>query len=114
VRRFNRSKEVLCGVINTDNDVAVTFGVGSTEDDNTVKTIGSLEITDILTNLLKVSSLVLTGKKVVSTSFLVGRDEVGIVNGRKRLAEIRHMTSYLTLEIPRKDVESEMAGRKRT
>jgi hypothetical protein len=61
---------------------------------------------DTLTNLLNVSSLVLTGKKVVSTGFLVGCDEVWIVNGRERLVEIRYMTSYLTLEIPSKDLST--------
>ena len=99
VRRLDRGKDIVSGVVHARNDVAVTFGVGSPEDDDTIETVVLLELADISPDVLKMGLLIIARNDVVRTSLLVGSDEVRVVDGWKRLANLSHEGGDLTLEV---------------
>jgi hypothetical protein len=104
VRRFDGFEDVRRGVIHAGYDVAVSLGISGPEDDDTVKLILLLEATDVGADVLEVGLFVRARNKVVCASLLVGSDEIGVVNGRKRLAEVGHVRSDLALQVPIKNL----------
>jgi hypothetical protein len=99
MRILNRVQEVISSVIDTGNDLTVTFGVGSPKNDDAIKIVVRFEPADIGTNALEVSLFVITRDKVISPCFLISGNIIGVVNGRERLAEECHVGSNLTLEV---------------
>jgi len=43
---FNRLEQVISGIVDTLNDVGIALGIGSPEDNDFVKLVGSLEVTE--------------------------------------------------------------------
>ena len=99
-------QEVIRGIIDTGDDVAVTLGISGPEDNNTIETIVQLELANISANLIKMSLLVCARNKVVSTLLLIGRDEIGIIYGWKRPAEESHVRSNLALKVVIQDLSA--------
>lgn len=99
VRSADRVEHVLGGIVDTGDDVAVTFGVGGPEDDDAIEVVVLLELADIGADVLEVSLLVVAGDQVVGAGLLVGRDEVGVVDGGEGLAEKSHVGGDLALEV---------------
>ena len=97
VRGLDGLEEVVGGVVDTGDDLGETLGVGGPEDDHLVKGVGLLEAADVTTDLLEVLALA-AGEEVVGTVSLVGGNEVGVVDGGKRL-EVLHLGAELALEI---------------
>lgn len=102
VRLLDGLEEVLGGVVDARDDVRVTLGVGCPEDDDLVKIVSGLELADVATDMLQMSLLVISGDQVVCASFLVGGDEVRVVDRRQRL-DPAHQRSNLTLNVPVQD-----------
>lgn len=81
---LNGLEEVVSGVVDAVNQVGVTLGVGSPEDNNLVEAVGGLELANVLADLLNVLHGGLgAGENVVGTVLLVGSNEVGVVDGGK-------------------------------
>jgi len=99
VRSLDGVEEVIGGVVNTRDDVAVALSVGGPEDNDTVQAVVLLELADVGPDVLEVDLLVVSGNQVVSASLLVGSDEVGVVDGRKRLSKLGHVRGDLALKI---------------
>ena len=82
VTGLNGLEEVVGGVVDALNQLGVTLGVGSPEDDDLVEAVGSLEVANVLADLLNVLHAGLgAGENVVGTVLLVGGNEVGVVDG---------------------------------
>ena len=90
--------QVLGSVVDTGDDVGVPLSVGSPHDNHLVQAVLGLEVADILLDVLHVlpASLV-TLDDVIGTIFLVGSDEVGVVDTRQRL-HLGHLLADLALE----------------
>ena len=74
-------EEVLGGVVDTWNELSKALGVGGPEDDDLVKTVGCLEVTDVLANLLNVLVASLGARdQVISAILLVGSNEIWVVD----------------------------------
>jgi hypothetical protein len=58
VRSLDSSEDVARGIIHTRNNVTITLSVGSSEDNDAVKTVIHLKLAKVRTNLLEVSLLV--------------------------------------------------------
>ena len=99
-------QEAIRGIVDTGDDVAVALSISGPEDDDTVETVIQLELANISTNMIKVSLFVSAGNKIISTFFLIGRDKIGIINGRKGLAKESHVRSNLTLEVVIQDLSA--------
>ena len=99
VRGADRSKKAVGRVVHAWDDVTATLGVGSPEHDDTVQLVLSLEATDVGTDVLEISLFISTRENVVGAGPLVGGDEVGIVDRRKRGAKESHVWLHLALEL---------------
>ncbi len=51
VRTFNRRKNHLCRIVHARNNLTVSLGIRGPENDDLVKVVCGLEVTDILTDL---------------------------------------------------------------
>jgi hypothetical protein len=96
-------QKVVSGIVHTRNNVAVALSVGGPEHNNAVKVMVLLELANISPDVVKVCLFVVSGNKIISTRFLVGGDEVRVINGREWFAEQCHVGSYLALEVIVKD-----------
>ena len=86
-------EEVVGGVVDAVNQVGVTLGVGSPEDNDLVEAVVGLELANVLADLLNVLHAGLgAGENVVGTVLLVGSNEVGVVDG----GEGSHLGHLLT------------------
>jgi len=94
---FDGVEEIVSRVIEAFSNVTETFSVGAPHNNNLVKFVIGLEVTDILANLFNVVSLG-SGNQVVSTVGLVGSDEVRVVDRGKGL-DVLHVGNQLALEI---------------
>jgi len=103
---LDRIQEVIRGIIDTGDDVAVTLGISGPEDNNAIETVVQLKLANVSTNLIKMSSLVSARNKIVGTLLLIGRDKIGIIYGRKRLAEESHVRSNLALKVVIQDLSA--------
>jgi len=106
VGRLDSLQDVVCGVVDTGNNVAVPLGVRGPEDKDTIQIVVRLELADVCADLIEVDLLVFAGDHVVSSGFLVGCDEVGVVDGWERLAELGHVWRNLTLEVVVQDLST--------
>jgi hypothetical protein len=104
VRGLDSSEQVISGIVDTRDDIAVTLSVGGPEDDDAVQPVLLLELADIVADVLKVSLLVRTWDQVIRTSFLVGSDEVRVVDGGEGPADLSHERLDLALEIVVEDL----------
>lgn len=98
VRGLDSVEDVLGGVVDAGNEVAVAFGVGSPEDDDTVEAVVLLKLANVGTDMLKMGLLVGAWDEVVRARLLVRSDEVGVVDGRERF-HLSQVGSDLALKI---------------
>lgn len=90
--------QVVGSVVDTGNDVGVPLSVGSPHDNHLIQAVLSLEVANILLDLLDVSPASLVAlDDIVGTVFLVGSDKVGVVDTRQRL-HLGHLLADLVLE----------------
>jgi len=101
---LNGRKEVFGAIIKTGDNLGETLSVGGPEDNNLVDTRGSFEAANLLTDSL---DLVLLGTldDVISTLFLIGSNEVSIVDTGHR-KQILHIRNELLLKIPVKNLST--------
>lgn len=104
VRLLDGAEEGIGGVVDAGNDVAVTLGVGGPENDDAVQVVVLLELADVGTDVVEMRLLVLSRDEVVSTSLLVGSDEVGVVDGGEGRGEQSHVGLDLALEVVVEDL----------
>lgn len=78
VGRLDGSEEVLGSVVDSGDDLGVSFSVGGPEDDDIVELVVGLEVSDISSDMVEVGLLVITGDEVIGSIGLVGGDEVGV------------------------------------
>ena len=83
----NRGKDVVCCVVDTGDDVTVAFRVGDREYDHTIQTVLFLEPLDIGPNVIEMNLFVCPGDQVVRPGFVIGCDEVRVVDGGKWAAQ---------------------------
>ncbi len=105
MRGLNSVQDVVGGVIDAGNEVAVAFGVGSPEDDDTVETIILLKLANVGADMLEMGLLVGAWDEVVRAGLLVRSDEVRVVNGREGL-NLSQVRSDLALEVVVKNTGS--------
>lgn len=80
---FNGFEKVVSSVVDIFDNVGVMFSVGSLYDNDFVKIIGFFEVVDIFVEMFNVSyGSFSIFDKVVGMVFLVGSNEVRVVNGR--------------------------------
>ena len=84
---MNRGKDIVCHVVDTGDDVIVAFHVGSPEHDHTIQTILFLELLDIGPNVIEMNLFVHPGDQVVRPGFVIGCNEVRVVDGGKWVAQ---------------------------
>ncbi len=99
VGSFDRGKNMVSGVIDTRDEVAIAFGVRGPEHNDAVQLVVLLERTNILANMLDVLVLVASRDKVIGTGFLVGSDKVWVVDGRERGTDVGHVGGNLALKV---------------
>lgn len=104
MRVLDRVQEVVSSVIDARNDVAVTLGVGSPENNDAVETVVRLEFANVGTDVIKVGLLVRAGNKIIRALLLIGRNEVGIIDRGKRLAKESHVRNNLALKVVVQDL----------
>jgi hypothetical protein len=86
VAGFDCLHEVLGGVVDAGDKVGVALGVRGPEDDDLVEAIGGLEVSNVFAEVLDVLHAGFgAGDDVVGAVFLVGGDEVGVVDTGQRL-----------------------------
>ena len=91
-------EEIVGSVVDTGDDVGVALSVGGPHDNDLVQAVLLLEVTDVLADMLNVSHGGLTAlNEIVGTVFLVGSNEVGVVDGRER-DHLGHLLLHLGLE----------------
>lgn len=78
VRGFDGLEKVVSSIVDPWNDVGVTLGVGSPENNDTVEMVICLEATDISTNVLEMSFLVVAWDEIVGPVCLVSGNKVGV------------------------------------
>jgi len=102
---FDGLQEVFSGIVDTDSDLAVSFSVTRPHDDDLVKLVGFLELSEVSSDSFEVLLLVFTGDNVISSFFLVGGNEVFVVDGGEG-DHILHVWLELDLEIVFQDFSS--------
>lgn len=78
MRRLDGREEVLGSIVDTWDDLGVTLSVGGPENNDVVESVVLLEVSNIGSNMVEMSLLVVTGDKVVGSVSLVGCDEIGV------------------------------------
>lgn len=95
---LNSLEEVVGRVVDAGEDLRVSLGVGSPDDNDLVEVVLALELADVGTDLVDVSSLGLAREGVVSTLLLVLSDKVGVVDRGEGL-HFGHVRGHLALEV---------------
>lgn len=81
---LNGLEEIVSSVIDTRNDVGISLRVGSPHNNDLVQVVLGLEVANILAELLNVAIASLGAlENIVGTIFLIGSNEVRIVDGRE-------------------------------
>lgn len=106
VRSLDGREQVVRGIIDTRDDVAVALGVRRPEHDDLIKAVLLLERTDVSADVLDMSMLICARNNVVRTRLLVGGDVVRVVDGRHRRAKRSHIRGDLALEVPIEDLST--------
>jgi hypothetical protein len=102
---FDGLQEVVSSVVDTDLNLAVSFSVTGPHDDDFVELVGFLELSEVSSDSFEVLFLVVTGDDVISSFFLVGGNEVFIVDSGKG-DDVLHVGFKLDLEIVFQDFSS--------
>lgn len=77
-------EQVVGGVVDARDELSEALSVGSPHDNDLVEAVGSLEVLDVLADLLNVLVAGLgAGDEVVGTVLLVGGNEIRVVDGWK-------------------------------
>lgn len=82
---FDGLEQVLGGVVDPCGDFTKSFSVCSPEDDDFIEIIGLFELTDVLSDLLKVSEFVITLQDIVCSFYLVESDKILVVDCGQRV-----------------------------
>lgn len=77
---FNGLHDVFVGIMDSSLDLTESLSVGSPEDNNLIDLVGELEISDILSDLVQVSHLVVSWENVISSVRLVGSNEIWVID----------------------------------
>ncbi|CAG8678659.1 9423_t:CDS:2, partial [Acaulospora colombiana] len=109
VRVLDRFQEVVGGVVDALDDLAIALSVGGPENDDAVTSVGFLELANILAEVLEVGLLVGTGDKVIRTFLLVGSDKVRVVDTGKRV-DGSHQGRDLALQVVGEDLGASHGG----
>lgn len=81
---LNGLEKVVSSVVDALNQVGISLSIGSPHDDDLVKAVLGLKVTDVLADLLNVSPASLGAlENVISTVLLIGGNEVWVVDGGK-------------------------------
>ena len=78
VGRLDGSEEVFGSVVDSGDDLGVSFSVGSPENNDIVELVVGLEVSDIGSDVVEMGLLVVTGDEVIGSIGLVSGDEVGV------------------------------------
>lgn len=76
--RLDGGEEVLGSIVDSGDDLGVSFSVGGPENNDVVELVVGLEISDIGSDMVEMGLLVVTGDEVIGSISLVGGDKVGI------------------------------------
>jgi len=92
-------EKILGGIVDTGDDLGISFGIGSPNNDDFIEMVTFLEITHVLPDLLDVIPFIVTGDQIIRAVRLIGSNEMRIVNRGQGLVlfEIRR---DLALDIP--------------
>lgn len=98
VTLLNSLEKVIGSVIDSVDNVGISLGVGSPQDNDLVKTVVGLEVTNVLSDLLNVSVASFGAlKEVVGSVLLVGSNEVRVVDGGEG-SQLSHLLPDVGLE----------------
>ncbi len=90
-------EDVVGSVVDAGDDVGVALGVGGPENNHLVETVLSLEVADVLADVVEVNLLVVAGDEVVGAVGLVAGDVLGVVDGGHG-DHVLHVGAELLLE----------------
>lgn len=77
---LNSLQEVISGIVDTNRDLAESFGVCGPHNNNFIELVLGLEGSNVFSDLFEVLLLVVSWKGVISSVLLVGSDEIFVVN----------------------------------
>lgn len=104
VTLLNSLEKVIGSVIDSVDDVGISLSVGSPQDNDLVKAVVGLEVTNVLSDLLNVSVASLGAlKEIVGSVLLVGSNEVRVVDGGEG-SQLSHLLPDVGLESRLKDL----------
>jgi hypothetical protein len=104
VAGFDGFHQVGGGVVDAGDEIGVALGVGGPEDDDFVQAVGGLEVSDVFAEVLDVLHAGFgAGNHVVGTVFLVGGNEVRVVDAGKRF-DGSHLLLHEGLQCGLKDL----------
>ena len=95
---FNSFHQFFSGSVDFWFFNAESFSVGCPENDNLIKVMLGFKISDVLSDLVKVLHLVLSWENIIGPVFLVGSNEIRIIDGRERNKAF-HVRRKFLLEI---------------
>ena len=78
MRGLDGSEQVVGGIVDPRDDIGVSLSVGGPEDNDVVESVVSLEASDILSNVVEVSLLVVSRDQVIGSIGLIRSDKVGV------------------------------------
>jgi len=76
--RLDGGEEVFGSVVDSGDDLGVSFSVGGPENNDIVELVVGLEVSDIGSDVVEVGLLIVTGDQVIGSIGLIGGDEVGV------------------------------------
>ena len=101
--------EILSRIVDSWDNLRVTFSIGSPNNNDFIQIVFSLEGFDIVADMLDVVPLVVSGDQIVRTARLIRRNERRVVNRRKRLV-LSELFGDLTLNIIVQDFSAGHGG----
>lgn len=102
-------EEVVGSIVDSLDDLSISLGVCSPDNNNFVQAVFLLELVDIGADLLDVGPFIVAGDQVVGTSGLIRGDERRVVDRGKRLV-LRELLSDLALNIIVQDLSTSHSG----
>lgn len=97
--RRRRTQQVVGGIVDPVDKLRVPLGISSPKDDDLVQPVLGLEIGDILPDPLDVLPLVFPGDDIVRPIFLIGSDEIRVIDRREGRSHLFHERGDLALEV---------------
>ena len=91
-------EEVVGSIVDTLNEIGISLGVCSPDNNNLIQTMLLFELFDILSDLFDMSPFIVAGDQIVRTARLICSDERRVVNRRKGLV-LRELLCDLTLDV---------------